>query len=66
MKNKKEKKQKSNILLKIVIIAIFLALVAVVINLAPNYIRNEIKDKMNIIINNNDVTTSMKFDAFVD
>lgn len=66
MKNKKEKKQKSNILLKIVIIAIFLELVAVVINLAPNYIRNEIKDKMNIIINNNDVTTSMKFDAFVD
>lgn len=66
MKNKKEKKQKSNILLKIVIIAIFLALVAAVINLAPNYIRNEIKDKMNIIINNNDVTTSMKFDAFVD
>ena len=54
------------ILLKIVIIAIFLALVAAVINLAPNYIRNEIKDKMNIIINNNDVTTSMKFDAFVD
>ena len=66
MKTKKEGKQKSNILLKIVIIAIFLALVAVVINLAPNYIRNEIKDKMNIIINNNDVTTSMKFDAFVD
>ncbi len=66
MKAKKEGKQKSNILLKIVIIAIFLALVAAVINLAPNYIRNEIKDKMNIIINNNDVTTSMKFDAFVD
>lgn len=66
MKTKKEGKQKANILLKIVIIAIFLALVAAVINLAPNYIRNEIKDKMNIIINNNDVTTSMKFDAFVD
>ena len=31
-----------------------------------SYIRNEIKDNMNIIINNNDVTTSMKFDAFVD
>ena len=66
MKTKKEGKQKANILLKIVIIAIFLALVAAVINLASNYIRNEIKDKMNIIINNNDVTTSMKFDAFVD
>ena len=66
MKTKKEGKQKANILLKIVIIAIFLALVAAVINLAPNYIRNEIKDKMNIIINNNDVTTIMKFDAFVE
>lgn len=66
MKTKKEGKLKSNILFKVLVIAIFIGIIAVVINLAPNYIRKEIKDKMNVIINNNDVTTSMKFNAFVD
>ena len=66
MKTKKEGKTKSNILFKILVITIFIGIIAIVINLAPNYIRKEIKDKMNIIINNNDVTTSMKFNAFVD
>lgn len=51
---------------KIIIIFVFISLVAVVINLAPNYIRKEIKDKINVIINNNNVTTSMKYDAFID
>lgn len=63
---KKEEKQKSNILQKVVVIAIFIGMIAVIINLAPNYIRKEIKDKMNVIINNNDVTTSMKFETFID
>lgn len=66
MRAKKEEKQKSNILQKVVVIAIFIGMIAVIINLAPNYIRKEIKDKMNVIINNNNVTTSMKFETFID
>ena len=59
------KKQKTNKLYKIVVVAIFIIIVAVIINLAPNYIRKKITGKINIIINNNNVTESMKFDAFV-
>mgnify|MGYP004452477717 FL=1 len=66
MRENKEEKQKSNILLKIVIIAIFITIVGLIINIAPNYIRNEIKDKINVIINNNDVTKSMKYDIYIE
>ena len=66
MRENKEEKQKSNILLKIVIIAIFITIVGLITNIAPNYIRNEIKDKINVIINNNDVTKSMKYDIYIE
>lgn len=66
MRAKKEVKEKSNWFKKIIAIAIFIALVAVIINLAPNYIRKEITGKTNVIINNNNVTESMKFDVFID
>lgn len=66
MRAKKEVKEKSNWLRKIIIIAIFIGIIAVIINLAPNYIRKEITGKINVIINNNNVTESMKFDVFVD
>ena len=59
MRTKKEGKQKSNILLKILVIAIFIGIIAIVINLAPNYIRKEIKDKMNIIRNSVDLSVSV-------
>ena len=60
------KKDSPKTMKKIIIIAIFISLVAVVINLASNYVRKEITNKINVIINNNNVTKSMKFDAFVD
>ena len=66
MKAKNEVKEKSRWFRKIIIIAIFIGLIAIVINLAPNYIRKEITGKTNVIINNNNVTESMKFDIFVD
>ena len=66
MRKNKEEKQKSNILFKIVIIAIFITIVGLITNIAPNYIRNEIKDKINVIINNNDVTKSMKYDIYIE
>lgn len=66
MRAKKEVKEKSNWFRKLVIIAIFIGLIAIIINIAPNYIRKEITGKINVIINNNNVTESMKFDVFVD
>ena len=57
-KVEKNEKRKSKILLKIIIVAIFLALVIGVLYLAShNYIRDDITDKTNLIINNSNVTT---------
>lgn len=66
MRAKKEVKRKSNWLMKLIVVALFIGIIAVIINLAPNYIRKEITGKTNVIINNNDVTESMKFDVFID
>lgn len=51
---------------KLIIIAIFLFLVSIVINIAPNYIRDELAGKTKLIINNNNSTTSLKNDIFID
>lgn len=62
-----KEKKKGNILIKIIIVAIFLTLVGVIINIAPNYIQEtELKGKINLIINNNNVTTSLKYEVYVD
>ncbi len=66
MRAKKGKKEKSHWLKKFIIVAIFIAFIGVVINLAPNYIRKNTKGKISVIINNNDVTESMKLDAFIE
>lgn len=59
-------KEKSNILSKIIIIAMFIGLIAIVINLAPNYIKAKSSREISVIINQNDVTESLKFDAFIE
>jgi len=66
MRAKKEKKNGPNMFKKIIVVALFIFAVATIINIAPNYIRNEITDKVNLIINNNNVTKSLKFDVFID
>lgn len=58
--------KKGNILKKIVVTVLFLVCICVVINIAPNYVQNTIKGKINLIINNNNVTTSLKYDVIVD
>ena len=64
-REKREKKEKSGFFRKIIIVALFIIFVAVIINTAPNYIRTNLDKKMSVIINNNDVTKSMKFEPFV-
>ena len=65
-KTQKTEKRKSKIVLKIIIVAIFLALVIGVLYLASNnYIRDDITDRTNLIINNGNVTTSLQKDVYV-
>lgn len=66
MRAKRSKKESPKMLYKIVVVAIFLIVIATIINIAPNYIVNNNTDKMAVIINNNDATESMKFEAFVN
>ncbi len=66
MRAKREKKENSNWIVKFVVVAIFLGAIAILLNLAPNYIRKKATGKIEVIINNNDVTNSMKLDAFVE
>ena len=58
-------KESTHPIKKLLIVAIFVATICIVINLAPNYIRENMENKMGVIINNNDVTKSMKFEPYV-
>ena len=51
---------------KIIVVALFVTFVAVVINLAPNYIQDKLSNKTNVIINNNNITTSLKKDIKIE
>lgn len=66
MRAKRERKEKSKWGMKLVIVAIFIIVIGIILNLAPNYIRKKTTGKIEVIINNNDVTDSMKLDAYVD
>ena len=65
-RNKENKEKKSNWLVKFIKVAVFIILVGLVINIAPNYIQDKDKSKTSLIINNNNVTDSLKYDVLVD
>lgn len=66
MSRKREKKVKTNrIFIKIIVIAIFLIAIIAILQIAPNYVRDKETGKINILINNNNVTNSMKYDIFL-
>ena len=71
MKNneKKVKEEKINIprlILRIVIVAIILALMVFAIKIAPNYARDEFADVTNLVINNNNITRNVKNDIIIE
>jgi len=66
MSAKRAVKKGPNFIIKGMVVILFIVVVAIIINLAPNYINNEIKDKINLIINNSNVTLSLKNDIYVD
>lgn len=66
--SKKESKKNVilNVIKRIIIVGIFLASAVVILIYAKNYERTEIKDKINLIINNNNVTARLKNDVFIE
>lgn len=60
--------RKENIFLKVIKIILFLLVLIIVFKLAPNYVKNDdyAKDKVNIIINNKNVTKKLKYDLFIN
>lgn len=62
------KEKKKNIFLKIIKVILFLFALIIVLKLAPNYVKNDdyVKEKVNVIINNKNVTKKLKYDLFTN
>lgn len=60
------KKINKNMIQKIVIVTILVIVVAAILMIAPNYIKDKTGAKMNLIINNNNVTAKLKKDIFIN
>lgn len=62
------KKKNENMLINIIKVILFLIAIIIVFKLAPNYEINDTyaKDKINLIINNNNVTKKLKYDLFIN
>lgn len=59
-------KTNTHIIRNITISIIALMIVTFILTVAPNYTRNDITDKINLIINNNNVTSALKKDLFIN
>ncbi len=65
-KHTKKQKNPFKFLLKILIVAVLLAVILLILYIAGNnFIRDDIVDKANLIINNSNVTTSLKTDLVI-
>ena len=58
--------KKKSLIIKIIIILVSLALVAIVLKLSPNYIVDKYANKTKLIINNSNVTNVLKADVLVE
>ena len=54
------------LILRIVIVVIALLLLLFIIKIAPNYAKDEFADKINLIINNNNITRNLKSDVIIE
>ena len=59
-------KQENKIVKKILITVVFLLFSMFALKTAPSYIKNEITNKTNLVINYTNVTSKMKHDLFID
>ena len=63
---REEEKVKGKWLYKFIVVALFVAAVFFVLKYAPNYVNIEIADKVNLVINNSNVTGDLKKDVFIE
>ena len=68
VKNKhgKERKSRGNYITKGIVVLIALAIVAFILVISPNYKNEEITDRTNVIINNNNITAHLKKEVYID
>ncbi len=66
MSRKKRRRKILHAIKRTIISVIALCFVAILINLAPNYEKNYLDGKINLIINNNNITKSLKTDILVE
>ena len=62
----REKKIKSKIISKLIIVAILFGLIFGVLKITPNYVNTDIADKTNLVINNSNITSSLKNDVVIE
>ena len=60
------KGNKGKVIVHIIIALVFLGLITIIFYLSPNYAKEDREGKIGILINNNDVTLSMKKDIYKD
>ena len=65
-KSKEEKINVPRLILRIVVVAIILGLMAFAIKIAPNYARDEFADVTNLVINNNNITRNVKNNIIIE
>ena len=66
MSRKRKNNRIMHAIRRLIISIVSLALVAIAINLAPNYEKNALEGKTNLIINNNNITKSLKSDILIE
>ena len=69
VKNFEKKETKINVprlILRIVIVALALLLLLFIIKIAPNYTKDEFADRINLVINNNNITRNVKSEIIID
>lgn len=66
MAKNKENKSKKIYVYKPVVVILFILAIIFILNKAPNYVRNEITSKTNLVINNSNITKNLKNDVIVE
>lgn len=65
-KHKTERKSRGNWITKGIVVIIAIGIAYAILKIAPNYKDEEIKNRTNVIINNNNITEYLKKDAYID
>ena len=65
-KETKNKQEKKIYIYKLIVVILFTLAVMFVLKVAPNYVKDELGEKTNLVINNGNVTKLLKNDVIID